>query len=366
MPDGRARSLESAARGIAALNAKHGKDGGGPFHLLHREPRWNPAEERFMGWERKRGKLEELNRLLRGDKDTSYARHVGDPAGLVGIRFVITLDSDTQLPMGSARRLVGLLAHPLNRAVVRRRDRARRLRVHDRPAAHRDVSVELAPDAGSRGSSRATSASTSTRTPSPSSYQDLFGAGIYVGKGIYDVDAFMRSVEGRVPENALVSHDLFEGIHGRTALATDIVLFEDYPSQLRRVRPAHAPVGARRLAAAAVAASRACPRRTAGGSANPLAAIDRWKIVDNLRRSLTSPLLLRAPRARAGPGCRARRCSGRSARSPSCSRRCLPALLRDRRRRAPRTSARCALAIAFLAHEAVGRRRRLIARVSCG
>ena len=116
MPDSEAL-LESAARGIAALNDKHGLEGCGPFHLLHREPRWNPGEERFMGWERKRGKLEELNRLLRGDTGTSYARHVGDPKGLLGIRFVITLDSDTQLPMGGARRMVGVLAHPLNQAV---------------------------------------------------------------------------------------------------------------------------------------------------------------------------------------------------------------------------------------------------------
>src|SRR6185312_3236048 len=109
--------LDSAARGIEELNARHGRGESGPFHLLHREARWNAGEERFMGWERKRGKLEELNRLLRGATDTSYTRHVGDPKGLRDVRFVITVDSDTQLPMGTARRLVGLLAHPLNRAV---------------------------------------------------------------------------------------------------------------------------------------------------------------------------------------------------------------------------------------------------------
>ncbi|HSS00319.1 MAG TPA: hypothetical protein VLM79_24845, partial [Kofleriaceae bacterium] len=108
--------LELAARAIDALNARHGAGGTGPFHLLHREARWNPGEQRYMGWERKRGKLEELNRLLRGDQTTSYARHVGDPTGLTGIRFVVTLDSDTQLPIGTAQRLIGTLAHPLNRA----------------------------------------------------------------------------------------------------------------------------------------------------------------------------------------------------------------------------------------------------------
>ena len=182
-----------------------------------------------MGWERKRGKLEELNRLLRGAKDTSYTRHVGDPEGLLGIRFVITVDSDTQLPMGTARRLVGLLAHPLNRALF---DEATgrvvsgytivQPRVEMSPSSSRQTLFAriFAGDVGFDIYTHAVS----------ESYQDLFGAGIYVGKGIYDVDAFMRSVEGRVPENALASHDLFEGVHGRTALATDIVLFEEYPS----------------------------------------------------------------------------------------------------------------------------------------
>ena len=104
--------LKSVTERIDALNGKYGNDGCGPFHLLHRTPLWNPAEERFMGWERKRGKLHELNRLLRGDRNTSYTLHVGDAAKARAIRFVITLDSDTLLPMGSAGRLVGLFAIP--------------------------------------------------------------------------------------------------------------------------------------------------------------------------------------------------------------------------------------------------------------
>ena len=264
--------LETAAAEIAALNAKHGTSGSGPFHLLHREPRWNAAEQRFMGWERKRGKLDELNRLLRGDTHTSFARHVGDPAGLVGIRFVITLDSDTQLPMGTAHRLVGLLAHPLNRALVD-------------PGTGRVVAgytivqprIETSPSsshgtwfsrifAGDVGFDIYTHAVSEL-------YQDLFGSGIYVGKGIYDVDAFMRSVEQRAPENALVSHDLFEGVHGRTALATRHRAVRGLPVELRGLRPANASLGPRRLAAAAVAAparaldaSRPAPEQARRGS----------------------------------------------------------------------------------------------------
>jgi cyclic beta-1,2-glucan glucanotransferase len=282
--------LERAETEIAALNVKHGNGGPGPFHLLHREPRWNSAEQRFMGWERKRGKLDELNRLLRGDSTTTFARHVGDPAGLLGIRFVITLDSDTELPIGTAQRLVGLLAHPLNRAHVD--PQSERVvagytivqpRVETSPSSARETRF-LRIFAGDVGFDIYTHAVSET-------YQDLFGSGIYVGKGIYDVDAFMRSVEQRAPENALVSHDLFEGVHGRTALATDIVLFEDYPSSYA----AYAKRMHRWVRGDWQLLPWLFPFVPAAGGGrlrNKLSGIDRWKIVDNLRRSLTSPLLL--------------------------------------------------------------------------
>jgi cyclic beta-1,2-glucan synthetase len=347
MPDSEAL-LESAARGIAALNGKHGLEGCGPFHLLHREPRWNPGEERFMGWERKRGKLEELNRLLRGDKGTSYARHVGDPKGLLGIRFVITLDSDTQLPMGGARRMVGVLAHPLNQAVFE--PSTGRVvagftivqpRIETSPSSSRQTRFSriFAGDIGFDIYTHAVS----------ELYQDLFGSGIYVGKGIYDVDAFMRSVEGRAPENALVSHDLFEGVHGRTALATDIVLFEGYPSNYaayakrmhRWVRgdwqllPWLFPV---------------VPSAGTDRVRNTLAGIDRWKIFDNLRRSLASPLLLLLLVLGWSwlPGSALSWTLGALAvlLAPL-----LPALAGGRRMRLENLG-RCALAIAFLAYEA--------------
>ena len=281
--------FDQAANQLEALNARHGKQGCGPFHLLHREPRWNPREKRYMGWERKRGKLDELNRLLRGDTTTSYARHVGDPQGLRGIRFVITLDSDTQLPMGAAHRLVGVLAHPLNRAeldpVTRRVIAGYTIvqpRIETSPSSLQQTwfSRLFAGDAGFDIYTHAVS----------ETYQDLFGSGIYCGKGIYEIDTFMRSVDGCAPENSIVSHDLFEGVHGRTALASDIVLYEGYPSsyaaytkrmhrwvrgdwQLLRWLFLHVPhVGGHR-------------------APNTLAPIDRWKILDNLRRSLTNPTL---------------------------------------------------------------------------
>ena len=289
-PDRERTLLESASRGIEALNAKHGKSGCGPFHLLHRDPMWNPAEERFMGWERKRGKLEELNRLLRGDTQTSFRHQVGDPAGLLGMRFVITLDSDTQLPMGSAHRLVGLLAHPLNRAVFE----AETGRVI---AGYTIVQpgIETSPSIGrpspfSRIFTDDVGFDIYTHASSDL-YQDLFGSGIYVGKGIYDVDAFMRSVKGRAPENALVSHDLFEGIHGRTALASDIRLFEGFPPDYATyaLRLHRWVRGDWQLLSWLLPR---VPSAKGASQKNRLALIDRWKIADNLRRSLTSPSFL--------------------------------------------------------------------------
>ena len=340
--------IDRAAHEIVALNVKHGDRSPGPFHLLHREARWNPHEECFMGWERKRGKLEELNRLLRGDAETSFTRRVGNPAGLVGIRFVITLDSDTQLPMGSAHRLVGTLAHPLNQAEL---DPATgrviagytivQPRIETSPTSARPTwfSRIFAGDLGFDIYSHAVS----------ELYQDLFGSGIYCGKGIYDIDAFARSVEGRVPENAIVSHDLFEGVHGRAALASDIVLYESYPATYaafakrmhRWVRGdwqllpwlfPHVP-------------SRGGPRLR-----NLLAGIDRWKIVDNLRRSLASAaailLLILAWTWLPGSALWWTLGALSLVLAPQ-----VPALVADRHAAGLRL-ARCGLALVFLAHEA--------------
>ena len=277
-----------ARAGIDLLNQRYGESGSGPFHLLVRERRLNALEGVWMGWERKRGKLEEFNRLLAGDRDTSYSLHVGDAGGLEDIRFVITLDSDTELPKDAARRLVGTLAHPLNRAQF---DGDRlcsgytvlqpRLDISPEASHRSRFSGVFAGDTGLDIYSRAVS----------NVYQDFFGSGVYVGKGIYDVDAFRRCLEGRVPENSLLSHDLFEGIYGRTGLVTDVVLFEDYPqnylSYARRLHRwirgdwqllpwlrSRVPAGAGRLIA------------------NPFSQIDRWKVVDNLRRSLLPIALL--------------------------------------------------------------------------
>ena len=217
--------LHEAQRAIQALNAKVER---APFYLLHRRRLWNPSQQKWMGWERKRGKLHEFNRLIRGATDTSYAWQFGEMDRLGDIRYVITLDVDTVLPHGSAASLIGALAHPLNRAVFDPRTgkvvagyTVLQPRAQIQPVSA-GLSLFTRVFAGDNSLDLYTLAVSDA-------YQDFFGAGIFVGKGIYDVDAFEQSLAGRVPPNALLSHDLFEGIHGRAALVTDIVVYEDYP-----------------------------------------------------------------------------------------------------------------------------------------
>ncbi len=286
-----------AAAAIEAINIKYGgsipegiKIAGGspvqPFYLLHRKRLWNPSEGRWMGWERKRGKLHELNRLLRGDRDLSFSSISGgtpQSAGLQSVHFVITLDADTILPRGAARRLAGTLAHPLNQAKFNGTTSQvlsgytvlqPRMEIHPRSANNSWFTRIFAGDTGLDLYTRAVS----------DAYQDLFGEGSYVGKGIYDVDAFERSVDNRIPENSVLSHDLLEGIMGRAGLVTDITMIEDYP-------PAYFVQVKRQ-------------KRWIRGDWQLLpwliqpwkfkvkfSAIDRWKMVDNLLRAMLAPAL---------------------------------------------------------------------------
>jgi cyclic beta-1,2-glucan synthetase len=279
--------VELARAKVDALNARHGA---GRFVLCHRERRWNAGEQQWMGWERKRGKLVEFNRLLRGAADTSFVVTHGELAILHSTRYVITLDSDTHLPIEAGRRLVGTLSHPLNRP----RFDARLQRVTEgygvlQPRVQ--VSVESAARttfaqvfAGHVGLDPYTTAVSDV-------YQDLFHEGSYVGKGIYDVDAFEAALDGRVPENALLSHDLFEGLYARAGLCTDIDLVDDYPSNYlafsaRQHRWARGDWQIVRWL------WRTVPNASGRTVSNPLPAVARWKILDNLRRSALAPALV--------------------------------------------------------------------------
>ena len=221
-------AIEQALReGIEALNRRHGKNArSGPFCLLHRARLFNPAQGCWMAWERKRGKLEEFNNFLLTGKTEAFAVTVGSIRNLPGARFVVTADADTRLPPGTVARLAGTLAHPLNQPVF---DEAGRVVAGYTILQPR---VEIAPHGSESLFARLFGGDTAIDIYSravSNVYQDLVGTGNYVGKGIYDVAAFTRSLEGRIPENNLLSHDLWEGLHGRAGLASDIIVYESFP-----------------------------------------------------------------------------------------------------------------------------------------
>ena len=284
-----AEILEAARARIAALNTKHANGSADRFFLFHRLRQWNEREGLWMGWERKRGKIEEFNRLLRGATDTSFIPAVGDLTVLPQVRYCITLDSDTRLPRGVARELIGIITHPLNRATFD--SRVGRV-TEGYGILQPRISVTFTSAAGSlfaRLYSGHTGVDPYTTAVSDT-YQDLFGEGIFTGKGLYNVDAFTAALDGLVPENALLSHDLFEGLHARVALASDVELVDEYPSSvLSHARRQHRWIrGDWQILywLFPFVPSRHGLRR------NTLPIIGRWKILDNLRRSLVAPTLL--------------------------------------------------------------------------
>lgn len=282
--------LAVAAEGIGHLNSQYGPaQGGDRFLLLHRRRVWNEGQQQWMGWERKRGKLHELNRLLRGGADTTFVAINGRaPAVPPDVHYVITLDADTRLPREAVRQLIGKMAHPLNRPLL---DAAARRVIEGHAVLQPRVTPSL--PVGSEGSAfqRAFS-SMSGIDPYASAvsdvYQDMFGEGTYAGKGIYDVDAFEAALAERVPENTLLSHDLFEGTFARAALVSDVEVVEEYPARYdvavsRQHRWARGDWQLLPWIFGRSDVSRDEP------GTNALPRIARWKMLDNLRRTLSAP-----------------------------------------------------------------------------
>ncbi len=283
--------LTALADGIAGLNQKYeGPPGeGSRFFLLHRRRLWNEKEGKWIGWERKRGKLHELNKLLRGAKDTSFLPIHGQSPGVPqGVRYVLTLDADTRLPKGSAYRLVGAAAHPLNRP----RFDARKGRVVGGYAVLQPGITPSLPTGPKSTAYQRIVSGPGGVDPYASAfsdvYQDLFEEGSYTGKGIYDVDAFEAALEGRVPENALLSHDLFEGLFTRAGLVTDVGLFEEFPTNYLVAAGRHHRWvrGDWQLLPWIMGTARDGAGRR---QRDPIPPRGRWKMVDNLRRSLVAP-----------------------------------------------------------------------------
>jgi cellobiose phosphorylase len=278
-----------ARQRIEELNEKYQNPEGDTFFLFHRPRCWNPQDRIWMGYERKRGKLADLNGFLRGGSRDRFALVVGNTAALSNVKYVITLDTDTQLARDSAWQFVGAMAHPLNRALY---DEDRQRVVAGYGILQPRVGATLSGTNRSRYAAMCTSEpgiDPYTRTVSDV-YQDLFGEGSFIGKGIYEVEAFELALAGRFPENRILSHDLLEGCYARAGLLSDVQLYEEYPSSYstdvhRRHRWIRGDWQIAQWVLPVVPGPGGRLRR------NRLSMLSRWKIFDNLRRSLTAAAL---------------------------------------------------------------------------
>ena len=290
--------LAYAQAAVRALNETYRDDRPCIFYLFHRPRVWNPYEKTWMGYERKRGKLEQFNSLLRGGAQNAFSTIIGDTSILASIQYVITLDTDTQLPRDAARTLAGNIAHPLNRAVF---DASKGRIVDGYAILQPRASISLTSACQSRFTKLFAGESgidPYTREVSDV-YQDVFGEGSFIGKGIYHVDAFRQAVDGRLPENLILSHDLLESGYARSGLVTDVDLIEEHPASYamdisrrhRWIRGDWQLTGwlLPRVPGPAPSDLNALKEKW---QPNPLSALSIWKIFDNLRRSLVPPALL--------------------------------------------------------------------------
>ena len=281
------RIVETAVKAIEDLNSRYSSDRKDIFFYFHRYRQWNPRQKSWMGWERKRGAILEFNRLLKGRDDTSYYVKVGDLSVLSSVRFVITIDADTQLPRDTAKRLIGTLAHPLNRPSLDPFS----TRVEEGYGLLQPR-IGVAVDSANRSFFALTFSGQSGIDPYTTAvsdvYQDLFGEGIFTGKGIYDLDAFHRVLDEAIPDNSILSHDLLEGSYVRAGLVTDIELVDGYPSNY----VAYAMRLHRWVRGDWQLIPWLCShvKNTKGKRVtNPIKAISKWMIIDNMRRSLLPP-----------------------------------------------------------------------------
>nr|WP_165930910.1 glucoamylase family protein [Paralcaligenes ureilyticus] len=281
--------LERARDNINELNQKYSRGDEDIFFLFHRSRRWNPQDKIWMGYERKRGKLSDLNGFLRGSSDDAFSCVVGRTEALSNVKYVITLDTDTQLPRDAAWRLAGAMAHPLNQA----RYDSKKGRITEGYGILQPRVAASLPASGASLYAQLCSGEPGidpyTRTVSDV-YQDIFHEGSFIGKGVYDVDAFGRVLDHCIPENAVLSHDLLEGCYARCGLLSDVQLYEEEPSRYNAdVSRRHRWIrGDWQLTGWLLPRS---PRVDGKRPKNPLSALSRWKILDNLRRSIVPPAL---------------------------------------------------------------------------
>ena len=275
--------VELAIQLTDELNERYANAGAGSFFLLHRHRIFNARQGVWMGWERKRGKLLDLNKLLKGQFDP-FPVKAGNLSALTHAQYVITLDSDTQLPRGTAHTMIGAMAHPLNRAVI---DPDLRIVTEGYGILQPRVGVSVQSASRSRLASiysGQTGFDIYTRAISDA-YQDLYGEGMFTGKGIYEINALHAVLDRRFPRNSLLSHDLIEGSYARVGLTTDVEVIDDYPSHYSAyTRRKHRWLRGDWQIAQWLFSK--VPDESGRYVRNPIATISRWKIFDNLRRSL--------------------------------------------------------------------------------
>lgn len=282
--------IDAALKGIQELNKKYSGEGCDKFYFFHRTSQFNEKNNKWFGWERKRGALMEFNDMLLGRTDTSIVYSSCSNPPFSSVKYIITLDSDTILPMGMAKKMIGAMAHPLNRPVV---DEERGIVVEGYGLMQPRIDIEIESSnrsvfsrifTGQKGIDPYANAISDV-------YQDLFGEGIFTGKGIYDLKVFESVLKGAIPENLILSHDLLEGSYVRTGLVTDLILVDSYPSRYnsytsrlhRWVRGDWQllPMMGRKI-------RNGCGKKIS----NPISLLSRWKMLDNLRRSLVAPSLM--------------------------------------------------------------------------
>ena len=282
--------IQTAQERIIELNKKYQRPGNDTFFLFHRPREWNPREKLWMGFERKRGKLGELNSLIRGEGRDRFSVIIGDEKIYTSVKYVITLDTDTQLPRDAAWMMVAAMAHPLNQPIYSEKKK----RVIDGYTILQPRVSNSLPLDGSSFYSRihGNEPGTDPYTKATSDvYQDLFGEGSFIGKGIYDVQVFEKTLRNRFPLNRILSHDLLEGSYARSGLVTDVQLYEEYPSSyFTDMNRRHRWIRGDWQIAAWIFPF--VPGYQKRWHLNPLSILSKWKIFDNLRRSLVPVALL--------------------------------------------------------------------------
>lgn len=277
--------IEEGIKECLRLNKKYANGTKDKFYFAYRNRTWNAGEGCYLGWERKRGLLSEFNKFLLKGIDKFKVNTIKEK---LNIKYIITLDSDTNLIVNSAFKLIGAMTHILNRPVINER---RNLVVEGHGIIQPRVGIDLEASrkslftkiyAGQGGTDVYTNAISDV-------YQDNFDEGIFTGKGIYDLEVFYKVLNDEIPKNTVLSHDLLEGNYLRCGLATDILLIDGYPAKYNSyiTRLARWVRGDWQLLPWL---SKTITIKNETKKRNPLNKLSKFKILDNLRRSLTEVL----------------------------------------------------------------------------